>query len=79
MMAESITHDTIWQHPYTPFPPAAWAVMLNAHTPQRRSAPVSGAGYVSKASVHPDFLKFTRGPSIRRNSAGSCPTEHPHA
>ncbi len=31
MMAESITHDTIWQHPYTPFPPAAWGVMLNAH------------------------------------------------
>ena len=31
MMAESITHDTVWQHPYTPFPPAAWGLMLNAH------------------------------------------------
>lgn len=31
MMAESITHDVIWQHPYTPMPPAAWGLMLNAH------------------------------------------------
>lgn len=31
MMSESITHDTIWQHPYTPFPPAAWGLILTAH------------------------------------------------
>ena len=31
MMSESITHDVIWQHPYTPFPPAAWGLILTAH------------------------------------------------
>ncbi|MBI3744281.1 MAG: thiolase family protein [Chloroflexi bacterium] len=31
MMSESITHDVIWQHPYTPFPPAAWGLALTAH------------------------------------------------
>ncbi len=31
MMSESITHDVVWQHPYTPMPPAAWGVILNAH------------------------------------------------
>lgn len=31
MMSESITHDVNWQHPYTPFPPAAWGVILTAH------------------------------------------------
>lgn len=31
MMSESITHDVVWQHPYTPMPPAAWGIMLTAH------------------------------------------------
>ena len=31
MMSESITHDVNWQHPVTPFPPAAWGLSLNAH------------------------------------------------
>src|SRR5437764_1031532 len=31
MMSESITHDVNWQHPYTPFPPAAWGLILTAH------------------------------------------------
>jgi len=31
MMSESITHDVIWQHRYTPMPPAAWGVILIAH------------------------------------------------
>lgn len=31
MMSESITHDVNWQHPYTPFPPSAWGLVINAH------------------------------------------------
>lgn len=31
MMSESITHDVNWQHPYTPFPPSAWGVVINSH------------------------------------------------
>jgi acetyl-CoA acetyltransferase len=31
MMSESITHDVNWQHPYTPFPPAAWGLVITAH------------------------------------------------
>ncbi len=38
MMSESITHDVVWQHPYTPFPPAAWGLILNAHM-ERYGAP----------------------------------------
>jgi acetyl-CoA C-acetyltransferase len=31
MMSESITHDVNWQHPYTPFPPAAWGLVITSH------------------------------------------------
>jgi len=31
MMSESITHDVNWQHPYTPFPPSAWGLIVTAH------------------------------------------------
>jgi acetyl-CoA acetyltransferase len=31
MMSESITHDVNWQHPYTPFPPSAWGLVITSH------------------------------------------------
>ena len=38
MMSESITHDVNWQHPYTPFPPSAWGLVVTAHM-QRWGSP----------------------------------------